>query len=247
MQRKSDTNRTVVVKASPAHRTLICVAAPLVGALLALALARIIAYAVELNIVDANALFGIDLHHHLTLLIAGAIGGLGGVVFAAAMLAEALRAHIGPVDITLAWDDARLCVPKRLIRHITIGADLVIFGERGIELARVRNDLDTPALRRALAQAGYLQVSDVDPYAAAFSAATSAPVLTAPIRRLLQARAHALHNRAHGDAELLRRRLAAMGVVVRDVHRRGRHASRQEWRLLAQVEQDEPARAALAA
>lgn len=247
MQRTSNPKRTVVVKASLAHRMLIAVLAPLVGAVLAIAVARILGYAIDLEIIDASALFGIDLHHRLSILIAAIIGAIGGVIFAAAMLAEALRAHINDAEIILAWDDARLCVPKRLIRHITIGTDFVIFGERGIELARVRNDLDCACLRRELAAGGYQNVSDRDPYAADFSAATSAPALTAPIRRLLQARSHALTNRAHGDAELLRRRLAAMGVIVRDVHRPGRRAERQEWRLLAEAETDQPAATALAA
>lgn len=230
---QDNTNGAMVVKTARARRVLVAVSAPLVGAILAVAVAHMVGYAVELNIVDASALFGIDLHHFLTALVAAAIGALGGVIVAAAMLAEALRARVSPIEIMLAWDDARLCVPRRLIRHITIGSDLIIFGERGIELARVRNDLDTTALRRALQAAGYRNVSDLDPYATAFSAATDCPVLNGAIRQLLQARANALTNRAYGDAEQLRRRLAAMGVVVRDVHRPGRRGARQEWRLLA--------------
>jgi cysteinyl-tRNA synthetase len=67
----------------------------------------------------------------------------------------------------------------------------------------------------------------VDPHADDFRPWTADDDLEDGNRRLLLARAAAVRNGQHGDAELLRRQLARRGVMVRD--RQGRPAQ-QQWR-----------------
>ena len=165
------------------------------------------------------------------LLVGAGLGLLLGLVAAITLLGECLRATVGPRAITLTWADARVSVPRRLITGIVADGDLVLLGPGGVELARVRCRLDRDRLRAALAQHGYPAPLAADPHATSFSAWVSTdPVLDSPVHRLLWARSRALGAGSLGDAELLRRQLAARGVMVRDVrlpHRRGLH---QQWR-----------------
>ena len=167
----------------------------------------------------------------VALVVAGALGLLLGVVWSSSVLAEALRAQVGGRAISLTWDDARVSVPRTLIQEVVVGSDVVLLGAGTVELARVRCDLDRPALLEALAEHGYPAPRAEDPHENVFTPwERSAQDLPRQERRLLAARAEALTDGAHGDAELLRRQLAARGVMVRDVHRPGRRARVQEWR-----------------
>jgi hypothetical protein len=163
-------------------------------------------------------------------LLGAGLGVLVGLVTAVAMLGECLRATVGPRSIVLVWDDARVSVPRRLITSVVADGDLVLYGPGGVELARVRCRLDRDQLRAALTRHGYPAPLAGDPYERDFRPwVPEAAGLGGPEHRLLAARAQALAGGARGDAELLRRRLAARGFMVRDV--RGRRRRRvQEWR-----------------
>ncbi|GAA1624217.1 YqeB family protein [Georgenia ruanii] len=169
----------------------------------------------------------------VALVVAGALGLLLGVVWSSSVLAEALRAQVGGRAITLSWDDARVSVPRALVEDVVVGTDVVLLGAGTVELARVRCDLDRPALLVALVEHGYPAPRTEDPHEEVFTPwARTAQDLPRQERRLLAARGEALTDGAHGDAELLRRQLAARGVMVRDVHRPGRRARVQEWRVI---------------
>lgn len=172
----------------------------------------------------------------VALVVAGALGLLLGVVWSSSVLAEALRAQVGGRAITLTWDDARVSVPRALVEDVVVGADVVLLGAGTVELARVRCDLDRPALLEALTEHGYPAPRAEDPHEDVFTPwERTAQDLPRQERRLLAARAVALTDGAHGDAELLRRQLAARGVMVRDVHRPGRRARVQEWRVVPEA------------
>ncbi|KAE8762275.1 YqeB family protein, partial [Georgenia thermotolerans] len=210
---------------------------PLAGLLLFLA----ITLAVEAAAQASDSFDGIlgradHVGEPVALVVAGALGTLLGVVWSSSVLAEALRAQVGVRAITLTWDDARVSVPRTLVEDVVVGADVVLLGAGTVELARVRCDLDRPTLLTALTDHGYPTPRAEDPHEEVFTPwERTAQDLPRQERRLLGARAEALTDGAHGDAELLRRQLAARGVMVRDVHRPGRRARVQEWRVIPEA------------
>lgn len=158
------------------------------------------------------------------------LGALAGVLLAVTIYGESLRARVSSRSLTLEWDDARVSVPRHLVSAVVLAEDLVLIGPGTVELARVRLDVDRAALRRALDAHGYPEPLTEDPHDDAFAPVRPAGGLTTSDLRLLEARSAALTDGAHGDAELLRRQLAARGIMVRDLHRPGRRSAGQQWR-----------------
>ncbi|MDO5701494.1 MAG: hypothetical protein Q4P36_08530 [Bowdeniella nasicola] len=223
------------VRASRAHRlvaaTTMPIAGAVLGALTALAL-EVIASRRWLGLTNIAG-WGTYVGEPVLIAIVVVAGTLGGIAFAAAMFGEALRLHVTPHQLTLIWDDARTVIPAPQISAISVCEDVIIFGPRGSELARVRNDLDRADLLTALDDAGYAPILYHDPHEFEFTTLTPADTaLSDDAHKLLAARGHAVATGAHGDAELLRRRLASLGIMVRDVHRRGRRPLTQQWRVI---------------
>lgn len=224
----------VTVRASRTHRLLIATLGPTVGVLLGFLAGLLIALADGWGWLDADTLLGFHADSGPTwgVLITTAAGGVGGALFAATMLAEALRMKVSPEELQLWWDDANVRVKGHAIRHISVTRDIVIYGDDGVELARVRNDLDRGALLTALRRAGYGSIHQHDLHEHDFITVTETSLLTEDVRKLLEARAYAVKNGAQGDAELLRRRLVTKGVMVRDQHRPGLRPLHQQFRQL---------------
>lgn len=166
----------------------------------------------------------------VALAVMAGFGLLAGVLLASTVYGESLRARVSSRALTLEWDDARVSVPRHLVSTVVLAEDVVLIGPGTVELARVRCDLDRAALRDALETHGYPEPVDADPHDAAFVPVCPVGGLTTSDLRLLEARSAALADGAHGDAELLRRQLAARGIMVRDLHRPGRRSTRQQWR-----------------
>ncbi|WP_043500435.1 hypothetical protein [Georgenia sp. SUBG003] len=166
----------------------------------------------------------------VALAVTAGLGVLVGVLLAVTVYGEALRATVSHRALTLEWDDARVSVPRHLVTTVVLAEDLVLIGPGTVELARVRCDLDRTALREALERHGFPEPADADPHDDAFVPVCPAGGLTTDDLRLVEARSAALTNGAHGDAELLRRQLAARGIMVRDLHRPGRRSPGQQWR-----------------
>jgi len=166
----------------------------------------------------------------VALAVMAGLGLLVGVLLAVTVYGEALRARVSDRALTLEWDDARVSVPRHLVTTVVLAEDLVLIGPGTVELARVRCDLDRAALREALARHGFPEPTDVDPHDEAFVPVCPAGGLATDDLRLIEARSAALTNGSHGDAELLRRQLAARGIMVRDLHRSGRRSVGQQWR-----------------
>lgn len=166
----------------------------------------------------------------VALAVMAGLGLLVGVLLAVTVYGESLRATVSDRALTLEWDDARVSVPRHLVTTVVLAQDLVLVGPGTVELARVRCDLDRAALRAALDRHGFPRPSDSDPHDDAFVPVCPAAGLTTDDLRLLEARSAALADGSHGDAELLRRQLAARGIMVRDLHRPGRRSAGQQWR-----------------
>ena len=219
------------VRSSLFHRVATTLIGPVIGALLGLVTGLLFELAVSTPWLSFNGLFGFGEYvgEPIMLAIATLAGALGGTVFSITMLSEALRMTISPKEIEIAWDDARVQVPAELVRSIVVDRDIVILGDHDIELARVRNDVDSAHLVDALLDCGYTSIINGDPFDYEFRSEEDC-TLCNDVKKLLSARAHAIRAGAHGDAELLRRRLASRGVMVRDLHRRGLRPVGQQWR-----------------
>ncbi len=224
----------ITVRSSRWHRALIATLGPTVGALLGFLAGTLIAVADGWGWLDAGILLGFHADSGPTwgVLITTAAGGIGGALFAATMIAEALRMKVCPDELELWWDDANVRVKAHAIRHISVARDIVIYGDDDVELARVRNDLDRGALLAALRRAGYGSIHRHDLHEHDFTTVSENSLITEDVRKLLEARAHAVKNGSQGDAELLRRRLVSKGVMVRDMHRPGLRPLHQQFRQL---------------
>lgn len=166
----------------------------------------------------------------VALVLGAVLGAAAGAIWGGSALGESLRAVVGDRALTLTWDDARVSVPRALVRTVVLDGDLVLVGPGGVDLARVRSTLARRDLAAALRRHGYPAPTPTDPFAADFVRwHPGTPELGTQEHRLLAARAEALTIDAAGDAELLRRQLAARGVMVREVDRAGRDRV-QEWR-----------------
>ncbi|MDO5723911.1 MAG: hypothetical protein Q4P33_05880 [Flaviflexus sp.] len=153
--------------------------------------------------------------------VCAALGALFGLGAGAAVLGESLRIDVSTPALTLAWGDARVRVRREIITDIALGGDLIIYGTGGIELARVSlAHVDTDRLSKALQRYGYPEPSFTE--IGIFSPDLS--TLPAPARRIIARRQEALAAGNDEIAELLRRQLVAMGIMVRDVGR-GRRSS----------------------
>lgn len=215
------------------HCALLCLVGPIVGGLLGLMAGFLFELAISSPWLAVNGMFGLGEYvgEPLMLLIMAGVGATAGAIFAATMLGESLRITVTERDIEVSWDNARVSVPAAMVQSVVIDEDIVILGEDGIELSRVRNDVNSRELIDALIDAGYSSILTRDPYDNEFRAEEDHRGLAEDAQKLLAARACAIRNGAHGDAELLRRRLASHGVMVRDIHRRGLRPLRQQWRL----------------
>ncbi|UNX54687.1 hypothetical protein MF406_17720 [Georgenia sp. TF02-10] len=222
-----------VTTVGPPRHTLVAIGAglPAIGIVAGLALALALEWLSQASpTIDGVLGRGDHLGEPVALIIGAALGAVVGAAGAAAALAERLRATVSPRTLTLSWDDARVSVPRDVITSVILDGDLVLHGPRSVELARVRCDVDRPALRAALAAHGYPEPAPEDPHRGCFRSWRAGQDLDRDADRLLAARARAVAARAHGDAELLRRRLAARGIMVRDVTAPGRHEVQQQWR-----------------
>ncbi|MFD1506178.1 hypothetical protein FE374_17770 [Georgenia yuyongxinii] len=207
---------------------------PLAGVLLALGLTLILEWVAHSTTFDGVLGRGGYVGEPVALAIGAVLGLVLGLVWALSVLGEALRAHVSSRSVTLVWDDARVSVPRSLVEAVVLDADLVLVGAGTVELARVRCDLDRAELYAALAAHGYPEPLQDDPNGTQFVPWRRTDTeLPRQERRLLAARGAALAEGGHGDAELLRRQLAARGVMVRDMHRPGRRSRVQEWRAVA--------------
>lgn len=233
---------TTTVRGSRRVRVAMLVGYPLAGAVLVtLAVLLLEWFAQTSSGFDGVAGRGGHVGEPVALVVGAVLGAVGGAVWAASALGEAMRAVVGDRALTLTWDDARVSVPRALVRTVVLDGDLVLVGPGAVELARVRSMLDHRELASALRRHGYPAVVSADPFAPAFVRWDSgAPELDTQEHRLLAARAEALAIDAAGDAELLRRQLAARGVMVREVMR-GRGGRAQEWRRAAPAQRLAPA------
>jgi hypothetical protein len=219
--------KTTKVGVHTVRRARLLLGIPLVGALAGAVVALGIELIAELTGFDGIVGRADHLGEPVGLLVGAVVGLALGAIVAGGALREAMRAEVSNRAIGIHWDDAHVTVPRALVSRIVLADDLVVHGRGGVELARVPNRLNTPVLLGALAEFDYPEPVSVDPHADDFRPWTADDDLEDGNRRLLLARAAAVRNGQHGDAELLRRQLARRGVMVRD--RQGRPAQ-QQWR-----------------
>ncbi|MHB1290097.1 YqeB family protein [Georgenia sp.] len=226
---------TTTVRQSREVRVALLLGYPIAGGLLAsLAVLLVEWFAQASPAFDGVAGRGGHVGEPVALVVGAVLGIVGGAVWGGSALGESLRAVVGDRALTLTWDDARVSVPRTLVRTVVLDGDLVLIGPGAVELARVRSTLDRRDLKEALRRHGYPPAAKADPFAPAFTRwSAGTPELDTQEHRLLAARGTALAIDAFGDAELLRRQLAARGVMVREVFRAGRRERAQEWRRAA--------------
>ncbi|MGC5614883.1 YqeB family protein [Georgenia sp. Z1491] len=215
------------VRARTGRRLSLAVGLPLGGAVVGALLALVVELVAHLTAFGGVLGYGDRLGEPVALLVGVGLGVVLGAVVAAAALRETMRAEVSDRSLSITWDDARVCVPRALVGTIVLGEDLVVLGRGGVELARLPLRLSEEPLRRALVEHGYPEPQDDDPHEDDFRTWTEGDALDDATARLLAARAAAVQDGQHGDAELLRRQLARRGVMVRD---RGSRPAQQQWR-----------------
>lgn len=166
----------------------------------------------------------------LPVFLGAVVGAVVGVLCAAGVTSQATHVVVTDERIEVVWQDARVSVPRRLVRAVVVDRDVVVLGRGGVELARAPGRVDLPALQRILAQHGYDPALDTDPYEDLFRTWADDGTATRDIRRLLAARAELVAAGSAGEAESLRRRLANSGIMVRDRRTVPWFQRSQQWR-----------------
>lgn len=158
------------------------------------------------------------------------LGGVAGLWLAATIAAEQLSVRVDGTEVTLRRGEHADTFERAVVHTaFTDGADLVLTGAGGAELARERHDLNADAVRAAFEEHGYPWRTE-DPYAERFRPwVPGAPDLPADAESLLQHREAALKEEDNADKlRDYRNELARLGVVVRDA------GGRQHWRRIDQ-------------
>lgn len=166
----------------------------------------------------------------LPVVLAVVAGAVVGVLCAVGATGQATHVVISDERIELVWQDARVSVPRRLVREVVADRDTVVLGRGGVELARAPGRVDVPALQRMLAHHGYEPALTADPHEDTFRTWSDDGTAARDIRRLLAARAELVAAGSAGEAESLRRRLANSGIMVRDRRTAPWFQRTQQWR-----------------
>lgn len=200
----------------------------LLGALLGALTGLLFEYIMSLF--SFEGFFGVASHvgEPIGIIVLASVGLLLGLVGAGAIIAESLHADISDRDIQLTWKGASVRVRKDLISAIHLGTDLVLYSKNGVELARARA-VNHSGLRCALIHHGYPTPSTEQVGEADFT--TDLTALDEQEQRIAVARTRALKAGNMDIAEILRRQLAAKGVMSRDL-KSGRMGTRTEFRRL---------------
>ncbi|GEM_PF-5049771 len=231
------------VSAGRRHRFLLGGASLLVGAIAGLILGLGIEAVTAQTSFSGIFGYGSYIGEPILLAATAALGLLFGLVGAIGILHEGLKATITPEHLTFTWSNARVRVRRGLIRCVDIDEDVVVYGDADVELARVPNTFSERELRSALTDLNYPTDADEQCRGLAWTAWTPGS-MTEDWDRLLQARSRALTQGSDDVAEILRRQLAGMGVMVRD-SRKGRRGRHQEFRFHSdRVHTESPALAA---
>lgn len=186
----------------------------ILGTLIGLGLGLLIELVADLTSFPGIFGRGSYLGEPVLLLVFGGIGLLFGIGAGAAVIGETLRIHVSAKEIILKWGDARVRVRADIITDIALGANFVIYAAGGVELARVNpSGIDPDKLTDALLSHGYPKPSHRE------IGLFTPDLETVPqsARRVIIRREEALRAGNVEIAELLRRQLVGMGIMVRDI------------------------------
>lgn len=196
------------------------------------AMGALVGYIAELllSMGSFSGVFGVAAHpgEPMGIVIMTGLGMLLGIVAAAAIVAESLHVEVSDKEISLRWKGAGVRVRKDLVSAIHVGTDLVLYSTNGAELARVQA-VNPLRLRCALIHHGYPTPTNTQQGEDEFTSDYS--ILGENERRIAEARTRALRAGNSDIAEILRRQLAGMGVMSRDL-RTGWTSVRTEFRRL---------------
>lgn len=150
------------------------------------------------------------------------VGALGGLAIAYLGAREYVTVTIDHDQITTKQGDSTRVVGRGSVTAVFLdGKQLVLLDRSSRELLRQRGDLPSAKrLQAAFVAHGY-PWRDVDPFDDDYKRwVIDSPDLPAEAHALLKARARAVENDDHDDAEELRAELSKLGVVVRDRNKR---------------------------
>lgn len=210
------------------QRLSLTLALMVVGALLGALIGLVAEFLLSLT--SFSGVFGIAAHpgEPLGILIMTGLGVLLGIVAAATIIAESLHTEIFDDEIALSWKGASVRVRKDLVSAVHLRDDLVLYCKSGTELARARA-VNPQLLRCSLIHHGFPTPSAAEQGDREFTSDYS--ILDEKQQRIAAARENALRAGNSDTAEILRRQLAGMGVMSRDI-RTGRLTVRTEVRRL---------------
>ncbi|WP_054952820.1 YqeB family protein [Flaviflexus massiliensis] len=210
------------------HRLLLGTSLILLGATIGLLIGLLIEYV--LSFTSFEGVLGVAAYtgEPIGLAVTVALGIILGLVGTGAIIGESLHAEISDADIHLTWKGASVRVRKDLVSSIHLGTDLVLYCKTGTELARAHT-VNPQGLRAALIHHGYPTPSAQQIGDGEFTADLAG--LNENQKRIALARSNALRAGNMDIAEILRRQLAAKGIMVRD-RKAGRLKTTTEFRRL---------------
>lgn len=211
-------NKTVV-GLTMTDKLILIIVTPIVGALLGWFIKIIASWLLKIPFIPFEPLWEwVVAWDSVWVPVIGAVVGIiAGVLFVFYAFSVILKMTITDQDVTLVYNDKEEKLQKKDISAIFLdGKEIVFLGNHGQELYRRETDNKKQAIAEAFQQ-HFFPWKDEDPYANQYHRwVPDHPDFPAAVNTLLAARERVIQEGNEKEIDILRRDLAAEGVVIRD-------------------------------
>ncbi|GEN83739.1 hypothetical protein SLU01_20510 [Sporosarcina luteola] len=212
-------NNETVIGLSRSDKVIIIVFPPIIGALIGWFIPTIAGWLIKIPFIPLEKLFQwlASLDGFLVSIIGLAIGVIAGILFTMYAFAETLKVTVSDFNVKLLIKDRVEIFEKKDVATVFMRAkQLIILGLDGMELYRAECESKKEVVEEAFTHHGY-SWSNKDPFENQYYRwVDDHPDFTAHINTLLSVRERALKKGESDEAEVLRRDLTHLGIVIHD-------------------------------
>lgn len=216
-------NNETVLGLSRSDKSILIIIPPILGALLGWFMPTIAGWLVKVPLIPFKGPLEwiATLEGNWLSIIAMIVGVIAGIIFTLYVFHESLKITISDSEVKLEIKEKDETIEKKDIFAIFMeGKYLTFLGVDGVELYREQSDEKTELVEDAFKYHGY-SWAGADPFENQYQRwIADYPDLPSHVNALLSAREHALKNDEDEEAQILRKDLAKLGVVIRDKDKR---------------------------
>lgn len=212
-----------VLGLSKVDKGIIIIFPPIIGALIGWFIPTISGWLIKIPFIPFDGIFQwvASLGGTLVSIIGLSLGIIAGIIFTMYAFTESLKITVSDLDVKLLIKEDTKVIDKEDISAVFIsGKNLIILSADGMELYHEKCESKKEKVEEAFKHHGY-PWSDKDPYDNEyFRWVEDHSDITPHINVLLSARERSLKNAETEEAEVLRKDLSRLGVIIRDEGKR---------------------------